>query len=105
MAPVPRQRQDWLPELVLALTSIANALADQEPTPERLAALGSRFANAVPGHQVQLQWLEHGYLYEPDIDEPEEPEYVVAISGDRLNAGWLIPAADLPDLLSLALSD
>jgi hypothetical protein len=63
------------------------------------------FDEAVPGHQVELLWFEHGYLLDPEYDEPGEPEYAVTIFGDRLNAGWLIPATDFPSLLSLAISD
>jgi hypothetical protein len=105
MGRIPSEPHDWLPELILALKSIADALAGQEPTPERLAALGSKFADAVPEHQVELYWLETGYLLDPEMDDPAEPEYAVTIYGSRLNAGWLIPAADLPGLLRLSMSN
>jgi|SRR6266851_3336014 len=105
MGPVPGEQRDWLPELALALKAIANALAGQEPTPERLAAAGSQFVGAVPEHQVEIHWLKHGYLYEPELDEPGEPEYAITISGNRLKAGWLVAAADLPRVLGQSISD
>jgi hypothetical protein len=89
----------------LALKSIADAFAGQEPTPERLAAVGSKFADAVPEHQVELHWFEAGYLFDPEMGDPAEPEYAVTIYGSRLNAGWLIPATDLPGLLRLSMSN
>ena len=105
MPPLPKDRRDWLPELALALVSIAKTLAEEHPTPERLAAVGRKFACVVPGHRVEMHWLEHGYMYEPDIDEPGDPEYAITIYGNRLNAGWLILASDLPHVLRLARSD
>lgn len=104
MAPVPRETKDWLPELTSALRSIANALAGREPTPKRLVCLKLVIADSVPQHRVELHWLPHGYLYEPDVDEPGSPEYVLTISGHRLMAGWLIPAADLSATLEKAIS-
>lgn len=105
MPPIPTERRTWLPELALALRSIAQALAGQEPTPEAVANVRSMVAEGVPGHQVELLWFEHGYGLDPEYEEPGEPEFAVTIFGDRLNAGWLIPASDFPGLLNLAISD
>ena len=105
MPPIPTERRNWLPELALALRSIAKALAGQEPTPEVIAVARSMFEAAVPGHQVELLWFAHGYGLDPEYEEPGEPEYAVTIFGDRLKAGWLTPATDFPSLLSLAISN
>lgn len=105
MAPIPENPRDWLPELKSALRAIVTMLADQQPTPERLFSIAPDFIDAVPGHRVQLDWLKRGYLNEPDLDEPGESEYVLSIYGDRLNAGWLIPARNLQSVLDLARLD
>src|SRR5438094_5665568 len=99
MPPIPRDRQDWLPELDTALRAIADAFAGHDPTPELAVDLAPRFLDVVPGHQVELHWLENGYLYEPELDDPGAPEYAITITGDRLTAGWLVPAAELAGLL------
>ena len=102
---LPGDRRDWLPELASALEAIATALAGQELTPERIAAAGPQFVDAVQGHQVEIDWFEHGYMHEPELDEPGEPEYAITIDGNRLNAGWLMRAADLPRVLSQSTSN
>jgi hypothetical protein len=66
---------------MLVLTSIATELADQDPTPRRLAVIARKIADAVPKHRVELKWFERGYLNDPDIDEPGDAEYAKQSTG------------------------
>ncbi len=54
-------RHLWLPELAQALSALAIALGNKDPTPETMTAIGSQLANAIPDHKLEIHWLEHGY--------------------------------------------
>src|ERR1700759_4841536 len=97
--------RDWIPELAVALKSIATVLQGEELTPARVFAAGPKFVDAVPGHRVLLHYYERGYLNDPDLDDPGEPEYVISIESSpsgRMSVGWLIAAVDLARVLGQA---
>jgi hypothetical protein len=103
MGPINKDPTAWLPEMRDALRAIARALDGRPATPDLIEALSTEYKNAVPEHEVRMEWYPKGYMFLEERRQPAWPaEYGLLINGPRLISGWLIAVGDLETVLAQA---